>query len=242
MESADEEDFKICPHCAEKIKSAAIKCKHCKSSLTGASQAKEALTPSVAMPRRSDVSVVGSGRSNGDMMKMGCAALFALTAFSVCFGGPSRSRNSRASQPQSTASESTASSTTASAQTERTYRTEREQLILMSVDDMTSAQKLAKIHYYDDKEPRENAVFRFTQALNYIDSHSFHSKDSKASTPDVLVYAYGELKKEFPNTSLVYVAEDIAKLLPANSDSLQIEEVIVLYMQAVRTDGGQVPR
>lgn len=78
--------YKVCPACAETVQAKAVKCKHCGE----------------------DLSSVSARYSVGDRLRMGCAALFAISVFPMCFVGDARPRGERS---PSSASASAATST-----------------------------------------------------------------------------------------------------------------------------------
>lgn len=93
---------KVCPACAETVQAKAVKCKHCGE----------------------DLSAVKARYGMGDRLRMGCAALFALSAFSTCFADGTRTRGAGSSS----AATSGASNHAREAAAERAAAEERERL------------------------------------------------------------------------------------------------------------------
>ncbi len=73
--------YKVCPACAEEVQARAKKCKHCGENL----------------------SEVASRRSLGEVLGIGCAALFALSAFVTCFADPQPHRRAAPTSTSSSA-------------------------------------------------------------------------------------------------------------------------------------------
>jgi hypothetical protein len=121
---------------------------------------------------------------------------------------------------------------------------ERDQLNLMYLDkvEMSPAQKLAMIHYHgsDDNPPSDGAVDRIAAALEHI---SANTQREDIPPEDLISRTHELLQESFPGRiSMVYVAEDLAQLLPPNGNVYRLSEVCALYIEAVKQDGGQAPR